>query len=135
MYVDVIEALVATCRPVPELEVVLDYEPNALHVPVGMYFFLDHFVRSSRGQVVANEWYITGRILVAYQSNETAERTLEELVNKVPIFIEADQTLGLDRTLVQVEGGKAEYREVAGVVYRSCDLTIRALQKGVGGEV
>lgn len=132
MYTDISTGLLHAVSTVPQLKVILDYEPNALHDAPAFYLTLVSFKRQQHGGVTAMRYFCRGRIAVKWTDNERAEQELALLVNQVPMAIEADQQLGLQRVIVAVTDGQAQYMDISGVTYRVLDLLIDALEKGAG---
>lgn len=135
MYQDVVNGLVNAVSGVPELRVVLDYEPAALHEAPAVYFTLDSFTRKVMGSITVMTYVVNCNLCILWQDNQEAERELQHLINSLPAALEQDMTLGgsLASGISQVSGGEAIYREIGGVVYRSLTIKVQVTDKAPTG--
>jgi hypothetical protein len=120
---------------------VLDYEPSSINPGPGepvMYFLLESFQRSAKGQVRRMDYTTTGRLCFLWQDNEAAEVELRPFVNALPAALDADPFLGgrLAGDGAGYLGGYAEcsgavvvYVEIDGVKYKAIDYTLPAFEK------
>jgi hypothetical protein len=108
------------------LQVVLDYEPQALHVVPAAYVVLDHYERTMRSQVVSMKYWDRVRVCVAWEDNEQAEHQLVPFVNGVPALIDQDPYLlgAVESGFAYVESALAGYYSIGGTVYRTLDVMV-----------
>lgn len=131
-YTTVKAGLHTRLQTISDLKVKLKYEPNTIQDAPAIYSILDSFTREIVGQIVVMRYRTLHRLWVKWQDNEQAEVQLDSFINAIPAAIDADPHLGasLPNGMAMTTDGKAEWREIGGILYRTVDFFSEAVEKG-----
>lgn len=134
-YTTVKAGLHTRLQTVSGLVVKLKYEPNTIQDAPAIYSILEGFTRSQASQITTMRYRTLHRLWVKWQDNEAAEIELDSFVNAIPAAFDADPQLGgaIEQGITVVTDGKAEWREIGGILYRTLDFFTEAVEKAAFG--
>lgn len=92
------------------------------------------FTRAQKGQLTTMTYRFRVVLCVPFHENTNAEAEIEPFVNKIPIAIDADATLGGEVNFADVPEGFATgadgYLNIGDVTYRTVVFMVDVLKKG-----
>lgn len=117
---------------VTTLQANLKYEPSTIQVGRAIYSILQGFDREYAGQLVIMRYRTLHRLLVRWQDNAGAEAEFDALINEICAAVDLDPQLGgrVNSGISGMTVGNAEWRDISGVLYRSCDIISETVEKG-----
>lgn len=132
-YTDLIAYFQTQLKAMPQIAVVLDYEPQQIAKAPCAYTLYDSGTMVNVGQRRGQRTRTVVRVVIARQHAPEAERLLNELVYAVPNALEANRYAGgaIDGGSVAMSDQNAGYLDFGGTSYRVLDTVMEALDKRV----
>jgi hypothetical protein len=115
---------------VPELRVILDYEPTSAQDSPLIFSMLDGFEADTVGTVTTTVWRTAHTLCIRWQNPEEAERLLRRLAVAIPRAIRQQPRLqGHVRGVADIVMGDAGFTTIGDAEYRSLEFTSEVLVK------
>lgn len=115
---------------VPELRVILDFEPTTAQDSPLLFSLLDGFEADTVGTVTSTIWRTSHMLCIRWQEPEEAERMLRRLAVSLQRVIRQQPRLqGRVRGVADIVSGDAGFTTIGGEEYRSLELISEVLVK------
>jgi hypothetical protein len=115
---------------VPEIKVILDYEPTTAQDSPLIFSMLDGFEADTVGTVTTTTWRTSHMLCIRWQDAAEAERMLRRLAVSLQRVIRQQPRLhGRVRGVADIVSGDAGFTTIGGEEYRSLELISEVLTK------